>query len=771
MVLSQRKNIKKFNATQENSFALIPKHQNRLKVKHEKCDAVSKAVIVSNGVELVKARKQQIGNQGNQKHACIGGEKLEYSKPSWQRWWWYKKSINVSGKWKSRPSSVVYSVSKRQGGNSKKRSSRLEEHPIYIKHEGKIYRFINISSAGWCFYESLSFDARGRKIKSGETVRNYLAKATDKRSQETRAAVHTLLARRNCWMGLEYDERTIERIINKYHKKVASKVMSLDTWGDEVDALIYSYLTGERVKILQNQVNGIVCIHDTLCELGLLRQLSTENALNETVTDRSETHVVYYHPVGKAIGDPCHKEYVRDHYCVLVEKNGNEMVFEPGSCVFEGGCCQTWLPIAQELRRSKRREVARERKAKSRGLMTKQQHQMEQTQNRKRNQQARESESVVKTKQGRYQDAVRHQDARAAEAVAETLERQSKDAARHQNERASEGMAEILEKQTKDSLRHQQTRASEAMAETVERQSKDSVRHRGKRASEALGERLERQTKDAMRHQEKRIFETDDVRSERQKVDAKTHRLSWSAKQAEIMKQIQINDINISAEELKQKMKLHQELLARGECKAKIPFFQDANCSLPKALLQFYLNSGCLRFQQYREYDEGSNGKYLEFQQLLEEIDDAMLSDEEIISIIQRFLQAHSYTDCKLFSCGACGKREYESDDTPFTRFEIGSSTSPLGVLKFSREDEEELVETIADPANTIQVPTDMEWQHMKTIEVWKAKSFWEEQHADGSKTYWHLHPELVEEDVKKKGHSTLLCIRCAESIKKQKIP
>ena len=78
----KEKNIKKFNATQENSFALIPRHQNRLKVKHEKCDAVSKAVIVSNGVELVKARKQQIGNQGNQKHACIGGEKLEYSKPS-----------------------------------------------------------------------------------------------------------------------------------------------------------------------------------------------------------------------------------------------------------------------------------------------------------------------------------------------------------------------------------------------------------------------------------------------------------------------------------------------------------------------------------------------------------------------------------------------------------------------------------------------------------------------------------------------------------------
>ena len=59
----------------------------------------------------------------------------------------------------------------------------------------------------------------------------------------------------------------------------------------------------------------------------------------------------------------------------------------------------------------------------------------------------------------------------------------------------------------------------------------------------------------------------------------------------------------------------------------------------------------------------------------------------------------------------------------------------------------------------------------MKTVEVWKAKSFWEEQHADGSKTYWHLHPELVEEDVKKQGHSTLLCSRCAESIKKQKIP
>ena len=161
------------------------------------------------------------------------------------------------------------------------------------------------------------------------------------------------------------------------------------------------------------------------------------------------------------------------------------------------------------------------------------------------------------------------------------------------------------------------------------------------------------------------------------------------------MKQIQINDINISAEELKQKMKLHQELLARGECKAKIPFFQDANCSLPKALLQFYLNSGCLRFQQYREYDEGSNGKYLEFQQLLEEIDDAMLSDEEIISIIQRFLQAHSYTDCKLFSCGACGKREYESDDTPFTRFEMVAARAPLESLSLAERMKKNLLKQL----------------------------------------------------------------------------
>ena len=79
-----------------------------------------------------------------------------------------------------------------------------------------------------------------------------------------------------------------------------------------------------------------------------------------------------------------------------------------------------------------------------------------------------------------------------------------------------------------------------------------------------------------------------------------------------------------------------------NEC---VPFFADSNHNLVKAILLFYLNSGCGHFQQWKEYDLSCNDSPLVVEELLEEIEKETVTDEEMKNTLLKFLEAHSYTN------------------------------------------------------------------------------------------------------------------------------
>ena len=149
-----------------------------------------------------------------------------------------------------------------------------------------------------------------------------------------------------------------------------------------------------------------------------------------------------------------------------------------------------------------------------------------------------------------------------------------------------------------------------------------------------------------------------------------------------------IENIDISFGELESRMEQH--ILSNSKSNECIPFFSDSNRNLVKAMLLFYLNSGCGRFQQWKEYDLSCNDSPLVVEELLEEIEKETVTDEEMKNTLLKFLEAHSYTNTNVFSCGACGIREIESPENKFERFPL-SSTGQLKSLQFGPESKKAL--------------------------------------------------------------------------------
>ena len=326
-----------------------------------------------------------------------------------------------------------------------------------------------------------------------------------------------------------------------------------------------------------------------------------------------------------------------------------------------------------------------------------------------------------------------------------------------------EHQQQVLEHETEEHLNARLQQQREYQQRVLEHETEEHQNARLQHQKQYHGELLENET----------LAEA----KKRMEIDAMTHRQKRREAHEKMLKDIEINDMCLSAEELQAKMQAH-ELYCRKNPDHKESFFQDANKSLPKALLQFYINSGCFQFDEYKEYSLKCKGEPVNIEGLLKEIEQEKLTNKEMEALMRHFYRAHSYTDPKLYSCGACGVlRDLEQGDLEtedgkplrYERFQL-SNTSRAGKLMYTAEQKAKLELDMVDPFYTVDIPINSNWE-MKTVQTWKARSFYIKPEADGDDSFWHVHPELVDVDPETSVSSTMLCPHCVAALEGPKLP
>ena len=126
---------------------------------------------------------------------------------------------------------------------------------------------------------------------SGKDLRTMFAAATSHDCQY-RKTLMNVMRRKSFLEGMNHDLYSGMKNIDAYHVKVASPTMTRETWGDEIDVLLYSVITGIRVKILQNSKNGLICVQDTLEDLIAIKDVSLGDHLKISVSETSPVQIL-----------------------------------------------------------------------------------------------------------------------------------------------------------------------------------------------------------------------------------------------------------------------------------------------------------------------------------------------------------------------------------------------------------------------------------------------------------------------------------------------
>ena len=188
-------------------------------------------------------------------------------------------------------------------------------------------------------------------------------------------------------------------------------------------------------------------------------------------------------------------------------------------------------------------------------------------------------------------------------------------------------------------------------------------------------------------------------------------------------------------------------------------FFSDACKSPMKALLLFYLNSGCGRFDEWKSHSKKYEGAPVDVPKLMAELEKEKLTDEELSQKFHDFSRLHPGMPDKLLGCTTCGMRKFEE------KMEIKDIEDPL-VQRFKYTDEDETIfknKLKVFDDNPMTIFTGPELSDTALINPWHVKSFWVGE--DGR--FWHFHPELVITDGGRK--KVALCEDCAKTSKKKK--
>jgi len=153
------------------------------------------------------------------------------------------------------------------------------------------------------------------------------------------------------------------------------------------------------------------------------------------------------------------------------------------------------------------------------------------------------------------------------------------------------------------------------------------------------------------------------------------------------------------------------------------------------AVILWYLNSGYGCFCGVQKTD---------LEAIRKEIEDEMLTPEEMKKIIERFFRVRSFGGGALLSCGACGLRELMRDDQ-IAYYEKKLSDLPVGmclneadreVFEYNRHVTIEVPTAIAGVSKTIQLSKVFSW--------YESDNLFEASETGERKKVFYLHPELI---------------------------
>lgn len=134
------------------------------------------------------------------------------------------------------------------------------------------------------------------------------------------------------------------------------------------------------------------------------------------------------------------------------------------------------------------------------------------------------------------------------------------------------------------------------------------------------------------------------------------------------------------------------------------------------------------------------------------------------------FYERHSFTDFVSQSCATCGIRHIEHLENPsITYTKVPLTHEKMAVIRYTQEQAAELSSFLESPEALDTIPVDEQW-HNKRVNLAHARSFFIT-HENGIPNFWHLHPELVDEN-EDGSYSISMCPTCHESaIVNGKIP
>ena len=121
--------------------------------------------------------------------------------------------------------------------------------------------------------------------------------------------------------------------------------------------------------------------------------------------------------------------------------------------------------------------------------------------------------------------------------------------------------------------------------------------------------------------------------------------------------------------------------------------FQDAGKNPSTAVLLYYINSGCLKFQEWKEYDAMQDGQEYDIEALCQEIRNEQLLEMEIASLIEQWEKDHCYVQQNFFACGACGVHQMENLRVVYRPLMLSSPEAEP--LRYSEQDIKEFLDLV----------------------------------------------------------------------------